>query len=1323
MAFGENLNNNSQFINCLRKPVEHRTNEDVETIFCYLCGMQAVAGLPESSVRAMSETAKYEAQDSNYLLYTADDTANCWYILLSGCVFLDGCMYLPGSSFGKQPLGTNGKRGTDCLVLEYSEMIVIDFPNTDLFQPFQRHSYSKNDLERLLALETQDYRIGGPIPDDEQLPMELQHVKEIILRSDQNLKRTGSIEEPPGNNLELDLTGLVESIVDSDEDDEEEESHSSRESLMVRDVVRDCLEKEPSDRTESDIQALLDFMQHLPAFANMTMNVRQELCAVMVFAVVDKAGSVVMENSEELDSWCVILNGSVEILVGGDEPLTLHLGDSFGVEPTLKKMYHRGVMKTRVDDCQFVCVAQADYYRILTQGERSIQCIEEGGQVVMVTEFRKTDGGSRQGQVVIKATPQKLVSHVVADHSAIDPTFVEDLLLTYKTFLDRPSEICSKLLNWFLERKFRDKVTRAMLLWVNNHYSDFEGDPVMEDYLGTFEKGLELQQMTGQLGLLNIACAAKAKSRRVTMDRSSREMPLGFTIAGGKEYGFGVFISKIEPESKALEAGLRRGDQVLEVNGTNFETISYIKARDVLSSSTHVSMLVKRNMPAFKEMLTAPQGKDNLKLTQSKDTIQRSSSDCSERQRTLQTRLSVPDISSDPSKKSVQHIHPSTTTERVKKALNRLSVIGTLSRNTKLISRSERDLLSVDHDGSDDMHVMARHAVKTRTRATLPRGFGSTECIHTSDQTIEMPDKVIKVYKADQTCKYFMVYRETTAREVVNRALDAFGIQISHPDSPSNYSLCEITVEDEGLIKQRRLPDTLCNLPDRIHLNGRYYLKNNLVSGSLLPDEAAQELAKESHFNLLQLKPRDLAKEITLQDFEVFRSIDPREYIYKLWNFGPKLTENLRKFSEIVNKEMFWVVTEICSETNLVKRMKIIKAFIKIARHCKECKNYNSLFAIVSGLGHSAVQRLKNTWDKLPTRHSKAFEDLQSLMDPSRNMSKYRNLLNGEHGEPPLIPFFPVITKDLTFIHLGNDSIVDGLVNFEKLRLIAREVRQISKFNSIPYDPDTMFEEDPNSQGGPGQQKVTSTVVGMVTGGSTRRSLRDQNPKKMYEESMMSRRVKQYLSSLTIIQDEDKLRDMSHNCEPPQGSAPPSVQTRKKNSPSTSPVPNKKDRKGSKPSELTAPSPLALKKEMWSGDRMSVSSTASTSSIPDPDVQSPKLLPEDEIHVFPENDRMSMSLPEDTVHMQELRRLHINDEHRRPHYRHPPAVEVLRPIHYSGSAESLPYSPTHTTSSQDHPYHPGVTYQYSAYHYPNDQYSRVEYVENYDEEEGQVSAV
>ena len=79
-------------------------------------------------------------------------------------------------------------------------------------------------------------------------------------------------------------------------------------------------------------------------------------------------------------------------------------------------------------------------------------------------------------------------------------------------------------------------------------------------------------------------------------------------------------------------------------------------------------------------------------------------------------------------------------------------------RNRRLISRSEKDLLSVDPESAEYMNIMARHAVK-KQRATLPRGFGSTECIYTSEQTNDMPDKVIKVYKADQTCKYFMVYK------------------------------------------------------------------------------------------------------------------------------------------------------------------------------------------------------------------------------------------------------------------------------------------------------------------------------------------------------------------------------------------------------------------------------------------------------------------------------------------------------------------------------------------------------------------------------------
>jgi len=56
------------------------------------------------------------------------------------------------------------------------------------------------------------------------------------------------------------------------------------------------------------------------------------------------------------------------------------------------------------------------------------------------------------------------------------------------------------------------------------------------------------------------------------------------------------------------------------------------------------------------------------------------------------------------------------------------------------------------------------------------------------------------------------------------------------------------------------------------------------------------------------------------------------------------------------------------------------------------------------------------------------------------------------------IPFYPIVKKDLTFINLGNHSKVDGLINFEKLRMIAKEVRTLTNMCSSPYGFLTMLE-------------------------------------------------------------------------------------------------------------------------------------------------------------------------------------------------------------------------------------------------------------------------
>lgn len=110
------------------------------------------------------------------------------------------------------------------------------------------------------------------------------------------------------------------------------------------------------------------FLFNLKAFANLTLHVRRELCKVLVYAQVDKAQTVVMNDGERYDSWSVIINGVVaDETIEGELIRTLMVGDSFGCGPTLDPYCHVGIMKTRVDDCQFVVVAQNDYYAILNQ--------------------------------------------------------------------------------------------------------------------------------------------------------------------------------------------------------------------------------------------------------------------------------------------------------------------------------------------------------------------------------------------------------------------------------------------------------------------------------------------------------------------------------------------------------------------------------------------------------------------------------------------------------------------------------------------------------------------------------------------------------------------------------------------------------------------------------------------------------------------------------------------------------------------------------------------------------------------------------------------
>ncbi|XP_012967034.2 rap guanine nucleotide exchange factor 6 isoform X2 [Mesocricetus auratus] len=1161
----------------LRKKPPERTPEDLNTIYSYLHGMEILSNLREHQLRLMSARARYERYNGNQMLFCSETIARCWYILLSGSVLVKDSMVLPPCSFGKQ---FGGKRGCDCLVLEPSEMIVVENSKDNEDSILQREIPARQSRRRFRKInykgERQTITDGVDVNNYLSLPADLTkmhltdnphpqvtHVSSsqsgCSIASDSGSSSLSDIYQATESEVgDVDLTRLPEGPVDSEDEEDEEEEIDRTDPLQGRDLVRECLEKEPADKTDDDIEQLLEFMHQLPAFANMTMSVRRELCSVMIFEVVEQAGAVILEDGQELDSWYVILNGTVEISHPDGKIENLFMGNSFGIVPTLDKQYMHGVVRTKVDDCQFVCIAQQDYWRILNHVEKNTHKVEEEGEIVMVHEHRELDrSGTRKGHIVIKATPERLIMHLIEEHSIVDPTYIEDFLLTYRTFLESPLDVGIKLLEWFKMDSLRDKVTRIVLLWVNNHFNDFEGDPAMTRFLEEFEKNLEDTKMNGHLRLLNIACAAKAKWRQVVLQKASRESPLHFSLNGGSEKGFGVFVEGVEPGSKAADAGLKRGDQIMEVNGQNFENITFGKALEILRNNTHLALTVKTNIFVFKELLS----------------------------RTEQEKSGVPHIPKIAEKKSNRHSIQDVPgdieqipQEKGNKKIKANTVSGGRNKIRKILDKTRFSILppKLFSDGGlsqsqDDSIVGTRHCRHSLAIMPIPGTLSSSspDLLQPTTSMLDfsnpsavgfyyIPDQVIRVFKADQQSCYIIISKDTTAKEVVCQAIQEFGLT----GTSETYSLCEVSVTPEGVIKQRRLPDQFSKLADRIQLNGRYYLKNNMETETLCSDEDAQELLKESQLSMLQLSTIEVATQLSMRDFDLFRNIEPTEYIDDLFKLDSKTgNTHLKQFEDIVNQETFWVASEILSESNQLKRMKIIKHFIKIALHCRECKNFNSMFAIISGLNLAPVARLRGTWEKLPSKYEKHLQDLQDLFDPSRNMAKYRNILSSQSMQPPIIPLFPVVKKDMTFLHEGNDSKVDGLVNFEKLRMIAKEIRHIVRMTSANMDPAMMFRQRKKrwrSLGSLSQGSTNSNMLDVQGGAHKKRARRSSllNAKKLYEDAQMARKVKQYLSSLDIDTDEEKFQMISLQWEPAYGTLTKNL-TEKKSAKSSemSPVP------------------------------------------------------------------------------------------------------------------------------------------------------------------------
>ncbi|XP_060946499.1 rap guanine nucleotide exchange factor-like 1 [Limanda limanda] len=223
---------------------------------------------------------------------------------------------------------------------------------------------------------------------------------------------------------------------------------------------------------------------------------------------------------------------------------------------------------------------------------------------------------------------------------------------------------------------------------------------------------------------------------------------------------------------------------------------------------------------------------------------------------------------------------------------------------------------------------------------------------------------------------------------------------------------------------------------------------------SLLP------LPEEIHWTpgdskLHDMSAEEVANQLVAFDWELFSCVHEVEFVCYVFHGEQSRWRplNLELVLQRCSEVQHWVATEILQCHSLPKRIQLLRKFIKIAALCKQHQDLLSFLAVVLGLDNPAIGRLRLTWEGLPGKFRKQFQQFESIADPSRNHKSYRDLITGLR--PPLIPFTPLLLKDLTFLHESCKTFHGELVNFEKMHKVAEMVRIIRRYRSSQLAMDT----------------------------------------------------------------------------------------------------------------------------------------------------------------------------------------------------------------------------------------------------------------------------
>ncbi|XP_044071062.1 ras guanyl-releasing protein 3 isoform X2 [Siniperca chuatsi] len=208
--------------------------------------------------------------------------------------------------------------------------------------------------------------------------------------------------------------------------------------------------------------------------------------------------------------------------------------------------------------------------------------------------------------------------------------------------------------------------------------------------------------------------------------------------------------------------------------------------------------------------------------------------------------------------------------------------------------------------------------------------------------------------------------------------------------------------------------------------------------------------AKKGKASLLfdHLEPMELAEHLTFLEFKSIRRISFTDYqsyvIHGCLVDNPTLERSIALFNGVSQ----WVQLMVLSKLTPQTRAEVITKYIHVAQKLLQLQNFNTLMAVVGGLSHSSISRLKETHPYLSPEVVKIWSEMTELVSSNNNYSCYRKAFIECQGFK--IPILGVHLKDLIAVHVVFPDWVDesNKVNLVKMHQLYMTFNELVSLQS-----------------------------------------------------------------------------------------------------------------------------------------------------------------------------------------------------------------------------------------------------------------------------------